>query len=262
MTENVKWTVRGQYRYRYFHSQFEEDLSQYNVTSGCGEEAQPEVQVVVVVVIIITTTTTIIIIIIVVVVVVVIIIININSIMEICLAPNLLLELWAYIFHLHYGYNLIGVFLWSVSGGTVGMYFASFALASDTHGFFYTLMTVLGCKIVLFSFAYVFVTETGQQKKNIGAIRRAAKDPQKRITFILVIVGLLFTLFSFVDEYDVLRTYQMSPPFCFTAVQLGWFNGESYLKSALAIPLMFVWRRLRLLESTVAMIGMLFAVTA
>lgn len=35
-------------------------------------------------------------------------------------------------------------------------------------GFFYTLVIVLCCKVLLMVFAYVFVTETGEQKKTGG----------------------------------------------------------------------------------------------
>lgn len=45
MLEGLMWSVLGQYSYRFFHGQYEDQLSQYNVTKECGVQLKPEVQV-------------------------------------------------------------------------------------------------------------------------------------------------------------------------------------------------------------------------
>ncbi|KAK7490856.1 hypothetical protein BaRGS_00017912, partial [Batillaria attramentaria] len=346
MSETLKLSVRGQFRYRFFHAQFVDELSQYNVSSGCGVKLQPEVQALE------------------------------NKITQLTerwrmydsyasiiplIVSALLLGMksdqigrrFLFLFPvvtsaidciimatvvklgLHYGYSVIGAFVNSLSAGEVTMYFASFALVSDTHGkenkretprdtqenpsdpdkanhdkttagtineadddngldmtrehsrtrkvvlltvvqtcaraamffvtgyiiqyagFFYTMVIVIGCKVFMFVFAFLFVSETGKQKKSADFF---AKHPQKRITLLLVNGGLLFALFSYVDEYGVLRTYQMSPPFCFTSVQLGWFGAVDYFRTTFTIPLLALWRRLRLADSSIAAMGMVFGV--
>ncbi|KAK7474968.1 hypothetical protein BaRGS_00033779, partial [Batillaria attramentaria] len=120
-------------------------------------------------------------------------------------------------------------------------------------GFFNTLMIVIACKVALFIFGFLFITETGKQKKSAGFVAPL------RLSLVLVNIGIIFTLFSYVDEYGVLRTYQMSPPFCFSAVQLGWFNTVDSCKTLLTIPQILLWKRIGLYEATVATIGMVAA---
>ncbi|XP_025096162.1 uncharacterized protein LOC112565081 [Pomacea canaliculata] len=53
-----------------------------------------------------------------------------------------------------------------------------------------------------------------------------------------------------------MKTYQMSPPFCMDSVQLGYLHSESRLKGILTIPVLWMWRRLGLMESTIAAVGL------
>ncbi|XP_025113339.1 proton-coupled folate transporter-like [Pomacea canaliculata] len=129
-------------------------------------------------------------------------------------------------------------------------------------GFFYTLIISLGLKCLLFVFAYIFITETGQQRKSSGFITplkiilRRTRNPRNRRTLFLVNFAVVFTVVSFVVEGEVMRTYQMSPPFCMDSVQLGYLSSESRLKGILTIPVLWMWRRLGLMESTIAAVGL------
>ncbi|KAK7474966.1 hypothetical protein BaRGS_00033777 [Batillaria attramentaria] len=344
MVDGLGYAVRGQYKYRFFHAKYEDELAEHNTTSGCGVKPPPEVQAIENKITYETTQWNLYELYITIVPVIIAdVVIGMKSdqigrrfLFLVSFFTSVIdFTLLAVIIrlNLHYGYSLIGLFVFGVSGASDGIIFASLALVSDTHGkrkstsnssddkkaiddkndddddndmdmsreytrtfkivlvytirklasamiafatgyiiqfagFFYTAIIVIAWKVGLFVFAFAFVTETGQQKKSTGFVaplryewfepfRRATKNPRKRLTLLLVNLGLLFSVFSLVDEVDVLRTYQMSPPFCFTAVQLGWFNSENRLKGVMVIPLMWVWRKLHMTESTIAAVGLL-----
>ncbi|XP_070187890.1 lysosomal proton-coupled steroid conjugate and bile acid symporter SLC46A3-like [Littorina saxatilis] len=128
-------------------------------------------------------------------------------------------------------------------------------------GFFYTLVIAISLKAVLLVFAFCFITETGEQRKSPGFIAplrifvKAARDPQKRITLLLVYLAVMFSAIAINDEFVVLPTYQMSPPFCFSSIQLGWYGGAVSFKGVLSLPMLWLFRRLRLSESVIAGLG-------
>nr|KAG5690568.1 hypothetical protein BaRGS_009230 [Batillaria attramentaria] len=213
MVDGLGYAVRGQYKYRFFHAKYEDELAEHNTTSGCGVKPPPEVQAIE------------------------------NKITYETTQWNLY-ELYITIVPVIIADVVIGMksdqigrrFLFLVSFFTSVIDFTLLAVIISAMiafatgyiiqfaGFFYTAIIVIAWKVGLFVFAFAFVTETGQQKKS---------------------------------TVDVLRTYQMSPPFCFTAVQLGWFNSENRLKGVMVIPLMWVWRKLHMTESTIAAVGLL-----
>ncbi|KAK7112280.1 hypothetical protein V1264_011755 [Littorina saxatilis] len=369
MVDGLGSSVSSQFRYRYFHAKYQDQLDYYNVTKGgeCGAgELDPDVKAIEdqisketaqwnmygdyasVAPLLVAS-----------------ILIGMKSdqigrrflfiLPFISSFVNYGIKASVIRFDLHYGYTLIGEFLAACAGGNIGMYFAGYALVSDTHGkkhkagsvksntvaatcndnttiqakdveknhdssekaqvadndddedldmsrekartykivgldvmrriassiisfatgyviryagFFYTLVIVLCCKVLLMVFAYVFVTETGEQKKTGGfmaplrIIGKALKDPAKKTTLILVNLGLCFTIFGFCDEFAVLHTYEMSPPFCLDSVQLGWLSSESRFRGIFAIPLMWLWRRFGFSEATIAAIGVMSQVAS
>ncbi|XP_025114013.1 solute carrier family 46 member 3-like isoform X1 [Pomacea canaliculata] len=131
-------------------------------------------------------------------------------------------------------------------------------------GFFYSMTIVLVVKCAIFFFAFAFIEESVQQKKSISfilplkIIYRALKDPRKRLTLIFINVANVLYVFAIVSELNILRTYQMSPPYCLNAEELGWISGENRVISLFTMPVLWFWHRLRLSESTIAAIGMAF----
>ncbi|XP_025100657.1 proton-coupled folate transporter-like [Pomacea canaliculata] len=128
-------------------------------------------------------------------------------------------------------------------------------------GSFYTLCGVIVLKILLFTFAYTFIAETSQQKKSSGffapvkTIFLTTKNPRKRRTLLLVNLAAIFTVVSYVTEFEVMRIYQMSPPFCLNSVDLGHVSSETRFRAIVTIPLLWLWRKIGLTESTIAAIG-------
>ncbi|XP_025101226.1 uncharacterized protein LOC112568239 [Pomacea canaliculata] len=126
------------------------------------------------------------------------------------------------------------------------------------------MVVVLVFNFTIFIFAFVFIEESVQQKKSISfilplkIIYRALKDPRKRLTIIFINVANVLTIFAYVSETNVLRTYQMSPPYCLDSEELGWIAGENRVISLFTMPVLWFWQRLHLSESTIAAIGMAF----
>ncbi|XP_025098439.1 proton-coupled folate transporter-like [Pomacea canaliculata] len=153
---------------------------------------------------------------------------------------------------------IVDVLRWA--GSSVTAFGSGYVISSA--GFFYAVVIIMVWKTLNFTFAYVLVTETGKQKKSPGlvaplkTIYAAFKNPRKGLTLFLVTTALLFSVYAVVGEDEVLRTYQMSPPFCMSSVELGWFASETRLKSFFGLPLMWLWRRMHLAESTIAALGM------
>lgn len=50
----------------------------------------------------------------------------------------------------------------------------------------------------------------------------------------------------------------MSPPFCWTSVEIGWYTTEYYLVIILAVPFLMLLKRADLGEATMAGIGTMF----
>ncbi|XP_025116153.1 proton-coupled folate transporter-like [Pomacea canaliculata] len=343
MIDGLALAAKSQYRYRFFHSKYASELHKYNVSKECGVSLQPEVQeiensisretiqwtlynnYVTIVPHIVTA-----------------LVMGLKSdqigrrfvflypfitafVDYILLAVILQLQL-------HFGFTLIGDFVRSLSGGTMAMSLAAYAVISDTHGkkekpeeenktadkheqkdddvendldmsrekqrtfkivllhvahdlassiisfatgyviqyagFFYTVCITLGLKILLFIFALLFITETGKQKKSPGFITplkiilKRTKDPRNRRTLFLVNMAVVFLVVSFVTERETMTIYQMSPPFCMDAVQLGYLSSETRLRGIFTIPVLWLWRRLHFMESTIAAVGTYFSVAA
>ncbi|KAK7466643.1 hypothetical protein BaRGS_00037251 [Batillaria attramentaria] len=84
-----------------------------------------------------------------------------------------------------------------------------------------------------------------------GAIRH----PRRLSAFILCNLAVMLLVFGDGGIIRTLPIYQMSPPFCWTSVKIGWFNMEFYFTTILSVPFLMFLKRFNLSEPTMAGIG-------
>nr|KAG5687827.1 hypothetical protein BaRGS_025467 [Batillaria attramentaria] len=143
-------------------------------------------------------------------------------------------------------------------------YFISFA------GFFYpTLSATLFFAVTLIWTYFTIQTPKNPPKKtSIGqsivqplkTMFRAIRQPRRLSAFVLCNLGMMLIVFADGGNNRTLPIYQMSPPFCWTSVEIGWFESEFTFVLLLSIPLLYVLKRFRLSEPVMAGIGITFNV--
>ena len=91
---------------------------------------------------------------------------------------------------------------------------------------------------------------------------KAIRHPRKLTAFILCNLALMLVVFTDGGLIRTLPIYQMSPPFCWSSVEIGWFNSEFYFVTLLAVPFLMVLKRTGLSEPTMAGISIVVTATA
>nr|KAG5687829.1 hypothetical protein BaRGS_025469 [Batillaria attramentaria] len=135
----------------------------------------------------------------------------------------------------------------------------------DLAGFFYSILMATIIMVINFIFTFVVIKNPTEQIRSKSAKRsileplrivfRAIRHPRRLSAFILCNLAVMLLVFGDGGIIRTLPIYQMSPPFCWTSVKIGWFNMEFYFTTILSVPFLMFLKRFNLSEPTMAGIG-------
>ncbi|KAK7111700.1 hypothetical protein V1264_011288 [Littorina saxatilis] len=129
-------------------------------------------------------------------------------------------------------------------------------------GFFYVILTGTLILIIDLVFTWFAIQNAESQVRKKGSILaplkivvRAIRQPRKLVAFIMCNLAIMLIVLGDGGLIRTMPIYQMSPPFCWSSVQIGWFNSEFYFATLLAVPFLLLLKCWGLSEPTMAGIG-------
>ena len=133
-------------------------------------------------------------------------------------------------------------------------------------GYFYPVLTASVIFLLALVFTYFFVQNPESQiiavkdKRNVLeplkiVYRSVRSDSRKLSNFILCNLAFMVIVFCDGGLFRTVIVIQMSPPFCYTSVEIGWYTGEKFSIIMLSVPLLVGLKKLSLQEATMAGIG-------